>query len=187
MENSTNSGFDSSNPQNPEKMQANRGGFGNDHLNAKLPADPTSMTLAIIALCVFIICCCFGGTYAALVLSIIGLVLANGSIRKYNESPQDYDPNSLRKVQSAKTFNLVMLIISAVFVFIGLLSMVMNFAFLDRDLLEEIMEQQGIEMDSMEEYDSDDAASDTYETTEDDWEYEENPEPESTETDSISN
>ncbi len=168
-------------------MQSSQGGFGNDNLNAKLPADPTSMTLAIIALCVFVICCCFGGTYAALVLSIIGLVLANSSIRKYNESPQDFDPNSLRKVRNAKTFNLVMLIVSAVFVFLGLLSLMMNFAFLDRDLLEEIMEQQGIEIDSMDEFDSEDADEDTYQTTEDDWEYEEDAEPEPVETDSISN
>ncbi|ARN78398.1 hypothetical protein BST97_10595 [Nonlabens spongiae] len=187
MENSTNSGFDNANSNNPERMQSNQGGFGNDHLNAKLPADPTSMTLAIIALCLFVICCCVGGYYISLILSIIGLVLANSSIRRYNESPQDFDPNSLRKVQSAKTFNLVMLIVSAVVVVLGILSMIMNFAFLDRDLLEEIMEQQGIEMDSMEEYDSEDASEDTYQTTEDDWEYEEDPEPESIETDSILN
>ena len=152
-------------------------------MNGKLPADPVSMTLAIIAVCLMVICCCFGGTYVALVLSIIGFILAVNSIKKYNEAPHNYSADSYRKVNNAKTFNLVLMIISGVLVVLGILSLVADFAFLDQDLFEKIMEEQGINIE--EEYGDDNGDYDegeTYEATEDDWQYTEEVEVDTTET-----
>jgi len=79
----------------------------------KLPADSSAMTLAIISLVlIFIGCCCVISTPIALILSIIGLVSANKSLREYQNNAENYYPQSRTNVYTAKVLNLIALIIS---------------------------------------------------------------------------
>jgi len=80
----------------------------------KLPADPSAMTLGIIALVLTLTSCCCGfSALIALVLSIIGLVNANRSLREYKYNAENYYPESRTNVYNAKILNLISLIISS--------------------------------------------------------------------------
>ncbi|MGB3592233.1 MAG: CCC motif membrane protein [Nonlabens sp.] len=179
------SDYNSTNSFNDPARTNRSSGFNN--MQTKLPADPTSMVLAIIALVVTILCCCFGGQFAGLVMSIIGFVLAINSIKKYHQNPDIYDPNSLRKVQNAKTFNLVVLIFSGIFAAIGIAGLFVDSMKFDQEFLEDFLEERGYEVEE---------STDTYEydeendATAEDWQYQEEvdtleTESQSTETDSV--
>ncbi|OUR98235.1 hypothetical protein A9Q86_14370 [Flavobacteriales bacterium 33_180_T64] len=80
----------------------------------KLPADPTAMILGIVALVVsFVGCCC--GIFAVIpvVLSIIGLVMANKSLREYQLNPIAFNPQSRSNVYTAKVINIIALVLGA--------------------------------------------------------------------------
>jgi len=81
----------------------------------KLPADSSAMILGIIALViVFLGCCCGILSAVALILSIIGLVSANKSLRLFYENPGVYSNYSRTNVYNAKILNIIGLIISAI-------------------------------------------------------------------------
>lgn len=105
--NHSNAGFDSTAPRNHNNS------WSSQPYKEKLPADNTAMVLAIIATVVSILCCCFFGSFVGVILSVIGFIMANSSINQYKQSPEKYDASSYRRVNSAKIFNLVILIISA--------------------------------------------------------------------------
>ena len=86
---------------------------------AKLPADPSSLNLAIISTIVLVICCCCGNNYLAFILSAIGLVLAHLSVKKYENESFGYSADSYRRVKTARIFNLVVACISLFFLVIG--------------------------------------------------------------------
>jgi hypothetical protein len=77
----------------------------------KLPADSTAMILGIIALVLGLAgCCCYGiVAIVPLTMSIIGLVMANKSIREFNENPEAYSPQSRSNVATAKIINIIAL------------------------------------------------------------------------------
>ncbi|WP_452220033.1 CCC motif membrane protein [Lacinutrix salivirga] len=81
----------------------------------KLPADNSAQTLGIIALVIVVLgCCCGFVSVISLILSIVGLVNANKSIREYLEHPESYSPNSFTNVKNAKIINIIALIISGI-------------------------------------------------------------------------
>lgn len=81
----------------------------------KLPADPTAMILGIIALVIsFAGCCCGIFAIVPLVLSIIGLVMANKSLREYHLNPSIYEPQSKSNVSTSKILNIIALIMSSI-------------------------------------------------------------------------
>lgn len=84
----------------------------------KLPADPLSMVLAIIALVIVAAgCCCYGFTaIVSLVLGIIGWVNANKSLKLYYANPEDYDHRSRSNVYTAKVLNIVAIVLSGLYV-----------------------------------------------------------------------
>lgn len=77
--------------------------------NQKLPNEQAVMILGILS---FIGCCCTNGILGV-VLSGIGIILANKSERLLQENPNQYSPGSLN---TWKTVNIVSFAISAVFV-----------------------------------------------------------------------
>lgn len=86
----------------------------------KLPADSTAMILGIIALVLGLAgCCCYGiVAIVPLTISIIGLVMANKSIREFNENPEAYSPQSRSNVATAKIINIIALVFnSIIFIF----------------------------------------------------------------------
>ncbi|WP_179352977.1 CCC motif membrane protein [Winogradskyella vidalii] len=85
----------------------------------KLPADPLSLILGILALVIGIAgCCCYGVTaIVPLILAIIGLVSANRSLREYGENPEAYNPQTRSNVNTAKIINIIAIVING-FVFL---------------------------------------------------------------------
>ncbi|MGS2725502.1 CCC motif membrane protein [Psychroserpens sp. BH13MA-6] len=81
----------------------------------KLPADPSALILGIAALVIsFAGCCCGIFAIIPLAMSIIGLVLANKSLREYTLNPVAYDPQSRSNVNTAKIINIIALIVSGI-------------------------------------------------------------------------
>ena len=81
----------------------------------RLPADSSAMTLGIIALVILLLgCCCGLFSIASVVLSIIGLVSANKSIRLFKENPDVYSSFSYTNVNNAKVLNIVALAVSTI-------------------------------------------------------------------------
>ena len=80
----------------------------------KLPADPTAMILGIIALIMSLAgCCCGVFAFIPLIMSIIGLVMANKSLKEFQVNPSIYEPQSKSNVSTAKILNIIALIVSA--------------------------------------------------------------------------
>tara|TARA_R110002012_G_scaffold225669_2_gene397617 strand:- start:2387 stop:3016 length:630 start_codon:yes stop_codon:yes gene_type:complete len=123
--NYSNSGYDSS---RSHEQNQNQGGqnWSSQPYRSKLPADNSAMVLAIVATVLFVICCCVGGQYLALVLSIIGFALAHSSMNKYQQNPEQYDPSSYKRVSNAKTFNLVVGIVSLILIVLGFIGLFSN-------------------------------------------------------------
>src|SRR5690606_21355923 len=92
---------------------------------SKLPADPLSLILGIIALVIIIGgCCCYGiPAIISLVLSIIGLMSANRSLAEYDANPEAYSHQSRSNVAIAKVINIIAVILSslATLIMIGFL------------------------------------------------------------------
>jgi hypothetical protein len=97
----------------------------------KLPADPSSLILGIVALCMAIILGCCGFSIIGLILSIIGLISANKSLREYQLNPNAYLPNSRQNVSTAKVLNIIALVLNGIitFIFLGYLIVYGTFMF----------------------------------------------------------
>ncbi|PQJ31725.1 hypothetical protein BST92_07215 [Nonlabens arenilitoris] len=121
--NYSNAGYDSTRSYDQNQSSQN---WSSQPYRSKLPADNSAMILAIIATVLFVLCCCIGGQYLALVLSIIGFALAHSSINKYQQNPEQYDPNSYKRVRNAKTFNLVVGIVSLILIALGFIGLFSN-------------------------------------------------------------
>lgn len=95
---------------------------------SKLPADPLSLILGILALIISVGGCCLSGLFfpfailaiLPIVISIIGLTMANKSLKVYEESPEIYLKTSRDNVKTAKTLNIITLIFGGL-VFLSLL------------------------------------------------------------------
>jgi hypothetical protein len=80
----------------------------------KLPADPTAMILGIIALIMALAgCCCGVFAFVPLIMSIIGLVMSNKSLREFHMNPSVYEPQSKSNVSTARILNIIALVVSA--------------------------------------------------------------------------
>ena len=93
----------------------------------KLPGDPTSLILGIVALVIGIAgCCCYGvSAIIPLVLAIIGLVMANRSIKEYDANPEGYSAVSRSNMVTAKVVNIIAVVLNGIFFLIfGLILLV---------------------------------------------------------------
>tara|TARA_Y100000815_G_C13109462_1_gene412523 strand:+ start:167 stop:640 length:474 start_codon:yes stop_codon:yes gene_type:complete len=79
----------------------------------RLPADSSAMTLGIIAVVITVAgCCCGLLAYVSLILSIVGLISANKSIKLYEFEPENYSPFSYNNVKNAKILNIITIVVS---------------------------------------------------------------------------
>lgn len=85
----------------------------------KLPADPLALVLGILALVIGVVgCCCYGITaIIPLAMAIIGLVVANKSLREFGENPEAYNPQSRSNVNTAKVLNIIAIVLNS-FIFL---------------------------------------------------------------------
>lgn len=81
----------------------------------KLPADPLSLILGILALVIGVAgCCCYGITaIIPLAMAIIGLVAANRSLREFGENPEAYNPQTRSNVNTAKIINIIAIVLNS--------------------------------------------------------------------------
>ena len=126
----------------------------------KLPADPASLILGIIALVLGIAgCCCYGVlAIVPLTLSIVGLVMANKSLKSYKNAPEDYTDVSASNVSTARVINIIAVILNSVIFLAACIIVVAYGTFLSTAILEGIRESQNSEYDAWE-------TSDDYEST----------------------
>ena len=93
-----------------------------NEIQTKLSADPGAMILGIIALLISLVgCCCGILAIPAVIMSIIGLVWANKSLKIYELDPNSYNPRSFSSVKSAKVVNIIALALSAVALVVSLI------------------------------------------------------------------
>ncbi|NHN27115.1 hypothetical protein FIA58_015640 [Flavobacterium jejuense] len=87
----------------------------------KLPADPNALILGIVSLVVgFVGCCCYGlFAFIPIALSIVGLVMANKSLKEFDQNQPAYSPQSRNNVVIAKALNIISIVInSIIFIFV---------------------------------------------------------------------
>ena len=108
----------------------------------KLSADPSSLILGIISLVtLFLGCCCGFFVIAALVMSIIGLVLAINSAKEYQKYPEEFLPQSYKNVNIGKILNIISLALNGLYILVFAIAMFVyqvNFAEGFQEVLEEI-------------------------------------------------
>lgn len=82
----------------------------------KLPADPTALILGIVALVIgFAGLCCYGiFAIIPIVLSIIGLVMANKSLKEFDQNPEGFSHKSRENVSIGKTLNIIALVFNSI-------------------------------------------------------------------------
>lgn len=81
----------------------------------KLPADPLSLVLGILALVIGLAgCCCYGITVIVpLVIAIVGLITANKSLKQYQLHPDLYSYQSRSNVNTAKIINIIAIVLNS--------------------------------------------------------------------------
>jgi len=85
----------------------------------KLSADPISMVLGIVSIVVlFLGCCCGLLVIPALAMSIVGLVMANNSLKEYITHPEDFNPKSKNNVSIGKTLCIVGVALNSVYILV---------------------------------------------------------------------
>lgn len=119
----------------------------------KLPADSNAMVLGIIALVLALTgCCCGLLSVVAIVLSIIGLINANRSLKDYSDNPENYLPQSRSNVYTAKILNIIALVISSIITLIMLLYFALYGAVFSTAIMEGIRQSNSVDQ---EEYNQD--------------------------------
>lgn len=87
----------------------------------KLPADPTAIILGIVSVVIVGLgCCCGLFAIGSLILGIIGLVMANKSIKLYRHDPENYTSQSRSNTGVGQVICIVGVVISSILVLISL-------------------------------------------------------------------
>lgn len=74
---------------------------------------PLNTTLIYVLASISILCCCFFGL--GILLSLPAFLIANKKMKEVEMNPEDYDPDAVRQLNTAKTFALVTLIINGLY------------------------------------------------------------------------
>jgi hypothetical protein len=90
-------------------QQQNQGNYQFPYQGEKLPGDPSALTLGIVSLVLlFIGCLCYGvPAIITLILSIIGLVIANKNLKTYRADPTKYSQSSLKSINIGKILSII--------------------------------------------------------------------------------
>lgn len=97
---------------------------GSMQMASALPPAPnavTAMVLGIIGLVLAVFWCYFITTTIGLVLSIIALILGNGSVKAYNLNPEAYSQSSLGQAKAGKVLGLIGMIVAILWFLVILL------------------------------------------------------------------
>jgi len=104
----------------------------------KLPADPTAIILGIVSIVIVGLgCCCGLFAIGSLILSLIGLVMANKSIKLYKLNPEEYTSQSRSNAGVGQVICIVGVVISSILVLVSLA----YWAFFGSQLTESFMKE----------------------------------------------
>lgn len=106
---------------------------------SKLPADPTALILGIVALVIgFAGCCCYGlFAIIPLILSIVGLIMANKSLKEFDQNPNVFSHQSRSNVSIGRILNIIALIFNAILVLVVIVFFVFYGTILSTELIDE--------------------------------------------------
>ena len=105
----------------------------------KLPADPTALILGIVALVIgFAGCCCYGVfAIIPLVISIVGLVMANKSLKEFDQNPEAFSQQSRSNVSIGRILNIIALIFNSIVVVLIIIFFAIYGTMLSTELFDE--------------------------------------------------
>ncbi len=75
-----------------------------------VPNSMGAFVLGIVAICLSPICCCYGN-FIAIILSIIGLILASMGIKEYNANPGKFSEKSFKKAKTGRLLSIIALVV----------------------------------------------------------------------------
>ncbi len=106
---------------------------------SKLPADPTALILGIVALVIgFAGCCCYGiFAIIPLILSIVGLVMANKSLKEFDQNPDVFSLQSRNNVNIGRILNIIALIFNSIVVLLIVIFFAIYGTMLSTELFDE--------------------------------------------------
>lgn len=106
---------------------------------SKLPADPTALVLGIVALVIgFAGCCCYGiFAIIPLILSIVGLVMANKSLKEFDQNPDVFSLQSRNNVNIGRILNIIALIFNSIVVLLIVIFFAIYGTMLSTELFDE--------------------------------------------------
>jgi amino acid transporter len=106
---------------------------------SKLPADPTALILGIVALVIgFAGCCCYGlFALIPLILSIVGLIMANKSLKEFDQNPNVFSHQSRSNVSIGRILNIIALIFNGILVLVVIVFFVFYGTILSTELIDE--------------------------------------------------
>ncbi|WP_130733236.1 CCC motif membrane protein [Flavobacterium sp. J27] len=113
----------------------------------KLSADPIALILAIVSLVLgFLGCCCYGIlAFIPLILSIIGLVLANNSLKEYYQNQEVFSLQSKNNVDLAKILNIVSIVINGIIFLFGIIVLLFYGTIITSSVLNGIQQKDNFE------------------------------------------
>ena len=106
---------------------------------SKLPADPTALILGIVALVIgFAGCCCYGiFAIIPLILSIVGLVMANKSLKEFDQNLDVFSLQSRNNVNIGRILNIIALIFNSIVVLLIVIFFAIYGTMLSTELFDE--------------------------------------------------
>ncbi|MFT5890213.1 MAG: hypothetical protein ACI9Y7_000303 [Dokdonia sp.] len=105
---------------------------------SKLPADPLALILGIVALVLGVAgCCCYGITaLIPLVMSVIGVVVANKSLKEYKENPEGFSGVSRSNVSMARVINIIAIVFNGIIVLGFVILFIVYGTFLSSEIMD---------------------------------------------------
>ena len=106
----------------------------------KLPADPLSLILGVLALIIGLVgCCCYGVTaIVPLIMAVIGLIVANKSIREFKNNPDAFDPQSISNVNTAKIINIIAIVLNGIIFLVAFAALIFYGTIISSAILDSI-------------------------------------------------
>jgi len=138
----------------------------------KLSADPLALILGVLALVIGIAsCCCYGITaIVPLIMAIIGLVVANKSLKEFGENPEAFSPQSRSNVNTAKIINIIAIVINGLIVLMAAAVLIFYGTMLSSGMLDDFNDFENddyyydseMESDTLNTWENDTYEDDTY-------------------------
>ncbi|WP_282148729.1 CCC motif membrane protein [Algibacter lectus] len=130
---------------------------------SKLPADPSSLVLGIVALVLgFAGCCCYGiFAIIPLIIAIIGLMSANRSLKEFGNNPDVYTPQTRSNVSTARVLNIIAIVFNGIIVLMFIGALIFYGTMWSTGVFDEFKNFDNFETEEIYEYESDTIFSDT--------------------------